>query len=146
MQQYPRACRSIFAAPAGSLFGILDFQQIEVALAAIVADDRDLMEAVATGDVYSAMAAKVFGENLRGCYLARRDAHLGDVARLLKVVLDALPLIHPGHDPAQPPRYEVQQLLAQGSPEQRARALRAMRELDAVLGEFGFSGEERTQR
>jgi DNA polymerase-1 len=60
MQQFPRSCREIFVAPAGFLFVIADFEQIEVAVAAIVAADADLMEAVKTGDVYSGIAAKMF--------------------------------------------------------------------------------------
>ena len=68
--------------------------------------------------------------------LVRQDANLRDVAALLRVCLDALHVIHPGHEPHQSPRYEIQRLLTHGTPEQRVRALQAMRELDAMLGEF----------
>jgi hypothetical protein len=68
--------------------------------------------------------------------LARRDADLHDVAALLKVCLQALSVVHPGHSPTEPPRYAIQQVLSHGEPEQRRQALQAMRQLDALLAEF----------
>jgi hypothetical protein len=56
-----------------------------------------------------------------------------------------LTVIDPGHAPDQPPRYEIQRLLVKGTPEQRQRALQAMRQLDAVLSVFDGNGDQRAQ-
>jgi hypothetical protein len=70
----------------------------------------------------------------------RREGDLRHVAALLKTCLQSLSIIHPGHGVQEPPRYQVQRLLADGSPEQRRQALQAMRQLDNVLSDFKSGG------
>lgn len=59
-QQLPRLIRGAFAAE-DLVFGAFDFSQLETALAAVVASDRQLQEAVQSSDVYRAMGARIFG-------------------------------------------------------------------------------------
>jgi DNA polymerase-1 len=63
VQQLPRLIRSAFAAE-DLVFGAYDFSQLETALAAVVASDRQLQEAVHSSDVYRAMGARIFGSTL----------------------------------------------------------------------------------
>jgi hypothetical protein len=69
--------------------------------------------------------------------LARPDAGLRDVAALLKVCLEGLGLVHPGGrlGSYRPPP-DIERVIQQGTPEQRLRALTAIRELTAVVDEF----------
>ena len=59
------------------------------------------------------------------------------VAALLKVCLVGLSLVHPGGRPGgyRPPP-DIERVIQQGTPEQRLRALTAIRELTAVVDEF----------
>jgi DNA polymerase-1 len=59
-QQVPRLLRSAFAASEGES-GAFDFSQLETALAAVVAPDEALQDAVRSGDVYRAMGARILG-------------------------------------------------------------------------------------
>ena len=60
IQSVPRYYRSAFRAPEGYSFVVIDYAQIELRLGALVAQDKDLVRACLSGDVYTAIASNVY--------------------------------------------------------------------------------------
>jgi hypothetical protein len=96
-------------------------------------EDVKLLAQTIRGSI--AVAATVLNSYVDGQTgtLLRQDAGLGDVAKLIKVAADSLALVHPGGSLAGPTSSDVEAALRQGSAQQRARMLSAIRELTASV-------------
>lgn len=60
LQQVPKDMRWVFAAPAGHQVVSIDFSQLEVRVAAAIAQDREMLEAFNSEDVHTMIGCKVF--------------------------------------------------------------------------------------
>lgn len=84
LQQIPRAkeFRRLFVAEEGYMLSSLDYSAIEVLVAAIFAEERNLIKACATGDPHKATAEMVVGHPVKKEDKARQDAKIANFGLL----------------------------------------------------------------
>ncbi len=83
LQQVPRTMRAIFGNLPGYSVVSADFSQIEVRIAAALANDSAMLAALASDDIHTAVASMVFGVPIEGVTKEQRTLSKAQTFRLL---------------------------------------------------------------